>query len=178
MYVTIIYQTRYHKNFFLCVMYIINFSHDNAITISCSLEVFFLRRLRYKNKIAAQRSRWHLHSLPRDWISPGGTHTLSLLFSLFRSVSISLSALFSRIFFRLGPRDIDSQVFEWGGIIKRRTSNSGIQRNLIFRTKSIDLPIGRARRLRQKRRASGNARTTLRKTGATRTFEDPPRPND
>ena len=41
-YITIIYQTRYHKNFFLYVMHIANFSRDNAITISCSLEVFFL----------------------------------------------------------------------------------------------------------------------------------------
>lgn len=63
--------------------------------------------------------------------------------SFFLSVSVSLSAFF----FSLRPnilRDIDFQVFEWGGIIKRRTSNGGIQRNLIFRTKSIDPPIGRA----------------------------------
>lgn len=58
------------------------FSHDNAITISCPLGVFFLRGLRGKNKIAvAQRSRWHLHILflvtgfpprcsPRSFSSP------------------------------------------------------------------------------------------------------------
>jgi len=93
-------------------MHIANFSHDNAITISCSLEIFFLRRLRYKNKIAAQRSRWHLHIPFLVTGFPLEVLILSLLFSLslslfLHSVSISLSALF----FRLGPRDIDSQVF-------------------------------------------------------------------
>lgn len=115
------------------------------ITISCSLEVFFLGRLHYKNEIAvAERSRWHLH-IPFlvTGFPPEGAlvHSLSRILSL----SFSLSPLLSpRIFSPLRPRDIDSQVFEWEGIIKRRTSNGGIRRNLIFRTKSIDSPIGRA----------------------------------
>lgn len=147
-------------------------------------------RLRYKNKIAvARRSRWHLHIPFLVTEFPPEVPSLSLFFPLGLSLSL---------FFPLGlslslappasspPRASSTwywlPVFERGGIIKRRTSKAAFDGiSYSVQSRSIRRSVAL---LRQKRRASGNARTMPRKTagagkgGGGHSREPPPRPND
>lgn len=169
------------KSFPACIA---NFSHDNAITISCSLEVFFLGRLHYKNEIAvAQRSRWHLHIpfLVTGFPPKVLVLSLSLSFSLFLFFpSPFLSPRSSRVFsFPYIHAILTLRFFEWEGIIKRRTSNGGVRRNLIFRTKSIDSAIGRALTTISTEKAREREREDdAPKNSSYSGIRRPPRPND
>lgn len=98
---------------------------------------------------------------------------LSLSFCLRFSLRVLLASSFLYI------HAILTQVFEWEGIIKRRTSNGGIRRNLIFRTKSIDSPIGRAfTTLSTEKAREREHEDDAPKNSSYSGIRRPPRPND